>query len=516
MAKASTQSTKQKAIKSSLVKTGWICTTIPILVQVGLFATEFQLTKAAEQLAIAESYESQANDLIMRSNSLLTQSWAALLMRSARGQARSNSAIMQNVHQLRENISQLKAIPRQGSSEVLQTIVRELEGQVDILETNEKAISSQTSESHDLDQGGNFAAMMDRIHKLRKESIAGINMLGRMTRAMDDHRAELKRRQLEQHNLQEQVQQFITVALAVDVLLAIFIPLLFLKSLSSRVNLLIQNAEKLPTAAPLNRNVKGSDEIAFLNKVLCDAKDTLAATEEEKQLLVDMISHDIRSPLSSAELLIGEMSRKPDEADPERLKRLQAIFRRIGRLVTDMLELEKLESGAISLDLQAFDIAETIRSSVDAIQPQAASKQVAIQSNLKKREIIADPSRLSQVLDNLLSNAVKHSPKGGTVQVSMRTDQDGIYILVSDQGDGIQGISGGNLQKIFERQFQTEEGRAKGGYGLGLSICKQLITLHKGEISVQNQKPKGCLFTVFLPDSQDDFDDDNFEDENGE
>ena len=188
MAKASTQSTKQKAIKSSLVKTGWICTTIPILVQVGLFATEFQLTKAAEQLAIAESYESQANDLIMRSNSLLTQSWAALLMRSARGQARSNSAIMQNVHQLRENISQLKAIPRQGSSEILQTIVRELEGQVDILETNEKSISSQTSESHDLDQGGNFAAMMDRIHKLRKESIAGINMLGRMTRAMDEMR----------------------------------------------------------------------------------------------------------------------------------------------------------------------------------------------------------------------------------------------------------------------------------------------------------------------------------------
>jgi signal transduction histidine kinase len=316
---------------------------------------------------------------------------------------------------------------------------------VDILETNEKSIGSQTSESHDLDPGGNFAAMMDRIHKLRKESIAGINMLGRMTRAMDDHRAELKRRQLEQHNMQEQVQQFITVALAVDVLLAIFIPLLFLKSLSSRVNLLIQNAEKLPTAAPLNRDVKGSDEIAFLNKVLCDAKDTLAATEEEKQLLVDMISHDIRSPLSSAELLIGEMSRKPDEADPERLKRLQAIFRRIGRLVTDMLELEKLESGSIALDLQAFDIAETIRSSVDAIQPQAASKQVTIQSNLKKREIIADPSRLSQVLDNLLSNAVKHSPKGGTVQVSMRTDEDGIYILVSDQGDGIQGISGGKI-----------------------------------------------------------------------
>jgi hypothetical protein len=100
-----------KSIKSSLVKTGWICTTIPILIQVGLLATEFQLTKSAEQLALAESYESQANDIIMRANSLLTQSWAALLLRSARGQAKSNAAIMQNVTTLRDFINRLKAIP---------------------------------------------------------------------------------------------------------------------------------------------------------------------------------------------------------------------------------------------------------------------------------------------------------------------------------------------------------------------------------------------------------------------
>lgn len=488
-----------KTIKSSLVKTGWICTTIPILIQVGLFATEFQLTKSAEQLALAESYESQANDIIMRANSLLTQSWAALLLRSARGQARSNAAIMQNVTTLRDFINRLKAIPRQGSSETLQTIVHELEGQVDNLEANEKAISSQTSESHDLDQGGTFAAMMERIHKLRKEGTEGISMLGRMTKAMDQHHAELKQRQMEQQNLREQVQQFITVALAIDVLVAILVPLFFLKNLSRRVGTLIENAEKLPSDAPLNRDVKGSDEIAFLNKVLCDAKDTLKASEEQKQLLVDMISHDIRSPLASAELVIHEMSRQPDRAEPEKVKRLQSIFRRINRLVTDMLELEKLEAGTIALDLQAFDIAELIAASVEAVQPQAANKQITIKTSVKKQELIADPSRIGQVLDNLLSNAVKHSPAGGTVQISTKTDEDGIYILVADQGAGVQ-VEGGNLQKIFERQYQTDEGRAKGGYGLGLSICKQLITLHGGEISVQNQKPKGCVFTVFLPD----------------
>lgn len=488
-----------KSIKSSLVKTGWICTTIPILIQVGLFATEFQLTKSAEQLALAESYESQANDIIMRANSLLTQSWAALLLRSARGQAKSNAAIMQNVTTLRDFINRLKAIPRQGSSETLQTIVHELEGQVDNLEANEKAISSQTSESHDLDQGGTFAAMMERIHKLRKEGTEGISMLGRMTKAMDQHHAELKLRQMEQQNLREQVQQFITIALAIDVLVAILVPLFFLKNLSRRVGTLIENAEKLPTDAPLNRDVKGTDEIAFLNKVLCNAKDTLQAAEEQKQLLVDMISHDIRSPLASAELVIHEMSRRPDKAEPEKVKRLQTIFRRINRLVTDMLELEKLEAGTIALDLQAFDIAELIAASVEAIQPQATNKQITIKTSVKKQELIADPSRIGQVLDNLLSNAVKHSPSGGTVQVSTKTDEDGIYILVADQGDGVQ-VDGGNLQKIFERQYQTDEGRAKGGYGLGLSICKQLITLHGGEISVQNQKPKGCVFTVFLPD----------------
>jgi Signal transduction histidine kinase len=236
-----------------------------------------------------------------------------------------------------------------------------------------------------------------------------------------------------------------------------------------------------------------------LNKVLCNAKDTLQAAEEQKQLLVDMISHDIRSPLASAELVIHEMSRRPDKAEPEKVKRLQTIFRRINRLVTDMLELEKLEAGTIALDLQAFDIAELIAASVEAIQPQATNKQLTIKTSVKKQELIADPSRIGQVLDNLLSNAVKHSPSGGTVQVSTKMDEDGIYILVADQGDGVQ-VDGGNLQKIFERQYQTDEGRAKGGYGLGLSICKQLITLHGGEISVQNQKPKGCVFTVFLPD----------------
>lgn len=492
-----------KSIRRSLVSTGWICITIPILIQFGLFVTEFQLTKNTERLAEQERHESEANDLTMRANSLLSKGWAALILRGARSVAKQDTTINQNVSEIRSLIEQLKNTPRVGSDSAQATIVSELQLQANNLERTNESITAE-SKNDEITEHGTLA-MFDRIKTLKRDGTNSLRMLDHLSEAAAQQRQELAKSRLETANKRSQIQTFISIALFVDMLAAILVPLIFLIGISRRLKFLIANARKLPTDSLLDRGIKGADEISFLNAVLCDAKETIQKTEARRQLLVDMISHDVRAPLASATLILHTIDSPQKLAEPnERLGRLKNIFKRISVLVSDMLDMDKIEAGKIQLDLQLTDIGEIIESSVEAMIPQASARSMTINRDFSSRTVVVDPVRIGQVLDNLLSNAIKHSPAGSVIKISTQLSNGELHISIADEG---QGIDPNQLDKIFERRFQTTEGRAKGGYGLGLFICRQIINLHNGKIRAINLEPRGCQFTIVLPDDQDELED---------
>jgi CheY-like chemotaxis protein/two-component sensor histidine kinase len=179
----------------------------------------------------------------------------------------------------------------------------------------------------------------------------------------------------------------------------------------------------------------------------------------------------------------------------ERNGRLQA------RMISDLLDMSRLNLGKLPLSFDRVDPAEAVAAAVSAVQPDLDSKQIElrIEADEPVGALRADSSRLQQVIWNLLSNAVKFSPKGGRVTVALRAEGGDFVMSVSDQG---QGIAPDFLPYVFDRFMQSDAGRSRqhGGLGLGLSIVKQLVEAHGGRVQVHSAGlGQGATFEVRLP-----------------
>jgi CheY-like chemotaxis protein len=170
-------------------------------------------------------------------------------------------------------------------------------------------------------------------------------------------------------------------------------------------------------------------------------------------------------------------------------------------LISDLLDLSRIVSDKLRLDIQAIDLAAIVRAAVDTVQPDASARRIQILSQVDEHltPMAGDPARLQQVIWNLLSNAVKFTPVGGTVRVTLRCRGAQADVIVSDNGIG---ISPGFLPYVFDRFQQADVSRTRrvGGLGLGLSIVKTLVELHDGTVSAASPGAgQGATFTVSLP-----------------
>jgi CheY-like chemotaxis protein len=171
------------------------------------------------------------------------------------------------------------------------------------------------------------------------------------------------------------------------------------------------------------------------------------------------------------------------------------------QLVDDLLDVSRIVTGKMRLDVRVVDLTTVLESALDAVRPAAEAKSIRIQSVLDPRAgpITGDPDRLQQVMWNLLINAVKFTPKGGRVQISLQRINSHVEIVVSDTGEG---IAPDVLPVIFERFRQADSSttRAHAGLGLGLALVKHLTELHGGSVTAQSAGPgKGATFIVKLP-----------------
>jgi PAS domain S-box-containing protein len=238
------------------------------------------------------------------------------------------------------------------------------------------------------------------------------------------------------------------------------------------------------------------------------SNEKLARNEAEranrlKDEFLATISHELRNPLNAI-LGWAHMMRLGNLTPANVERAVETIYRNAksqAQLVSDLLDVSRIISGKLRLDVRTIDLLQIVNAAVDSIRPAADAKNIRLQTMLDPAAgpISGDADRLQQVVWNLLTNAVKFTPKGGRIQVKVQRIDSHVEIVVSDSGVG---ISKEFLPYVFDRfrQADASSTRIHGGLGLGLSIVHQLIDLHGGSVSVRSEgEGKGATFTVVLP-----------------
>jgi len=246
-----------------------------------------------------------------------------------------------------------------------------------------------------------------------------------------------------------------------------------------------------------------------------EEKEKLLANEQEARRAAEIatrlrdefmatVSHELRTPMNA---IIGwaKIMQTAKNNDQTRDKAIETIVRNAetqNRLIEDLMDVSRIISGKLVLEIEEVNAAELVTNSVETIKPSADEKEIAvdltIKGETKKKCISGDPHRLRQIVSNLLANAVKFTSEGGKIDVGLRSEDGFVEITVKDNGAG---ISEDFLPYVFERFRQDRATIEKsGGLGLGLAIVRQLTELHGGSVSVESEGlNKGATFTVRFP-----------------
>lgn len=223
--------------------------------------------------------------------------------------------------------------------------------------------------------------------------------------------------------------------------------------------------------------------------------------DRSREFLAD-VSHELRTPIAAlrmnTELLQGQAG-EDTATRREFLESSRIQLERLDWLAQNLLELSKLESGLLALDLRPDDLRTTVESAVEQAEATARRRSVELALELPESplRIRHDPQRIGQVVGNLVGNALKFTPRGGRVRVALRPHRDGAELEVADTGVGIDAAE---LPHIFERFYRgSSANEARGsGSGLGLAIVKSIVDMHAGRIQVESRVGQGSRFSVIL------------------
>jgi signal transduction histidine kinase len=221
-----------------------------------------------------------------------------------------------------------------------------------------------------------------------------------------------------------------------------------------------------------------------------------------KDMVMDMVSHDLKNPINVIKgyvHLIRRHGHVDDEVGMNALVEIEEGAQRMLTLVTDLLDLAKLETG-LALHPAPTSLNKLIEDSLHHHRLLAEQKQIQLQALYLAEEdmLELDSKRMSQVINNLVSNAIKYTPQGGRIKVSAVAEDNGIRVSVQDNG---LGIPKADLSKLFQKFFRVKSHAHAQieGTGLGLAIVKEIITQHGGEIFVESEEGKGSNFIIDLP-----------------
>lgn len=264
---------------------------------------------------------------------------------------------------------------------------------------------------------------------------------------------------------------------------------------TSQLDLMFENSHLAVFVAPLGHGLPGS--MAVFKDVT-----PLRNLEKIRKDFIANVSHELGTPITAIRgyaetLLHGALS------DPTHAHNMVEIIhrqaQRMSSLVNDLLELSRIESGAVATQNVPLQVAALVKRATDAVSPKAREKGIVLSTEVSSSFWVQGDERgLEQVLLNLLDNAIKYTPQEGRVNVEAHFEEGRCRILVSDTGIGIETR---HLTRVFERFYRVDSGRSRdaGGTGLGLAIVKHWMTAMKGDVQVASEPGRGSTFSVYLP-----------------
>ena len=251
-------------------------------------------------------------------------------------------------------------------------------------------------------------------------------------------------------------------------------------------------------------------ESGFISGLVCVLSDITEQekVEEERRSFVSNVSHELRTPLTSVKsytesLIEGAWEDK--ELAPEFLKVIATETDRMIRMISDLLNLSRMDQGKQELNLEFVSINELVAHILNRFEmvlnsEQYRDKGYSIQRDFTQRKLWVeiDQDKFTQVIDNIMNNAIKYSPDGGTITCRLMETHNSVVISITDEG---LGIPRKDINHIFDRFYRVDKARARsmGGTGLGLAISKEVVHLHGGKIWVSSVENKGSTFFISLP-----------------
>jgi two-component system sensor histidine kinase KdpD len=222
-------------------------------------------------------------------------------------------------------------------------------------------------------------------------------------------------------------------------------------------------------------------------------------TEQMRSSLLSAVSHDLRTPLASitgaASTLRAQGEKLPASVREELLESISDEAERLSRLVGNLLDMTRFESGAVELRRDFYPLEEIVGAALQRLERQLEGREVRAVVPGDLPPVYGDDVLLGQVVLNLIENALKYTPKGTPLEVEARAEGDGVVLEIRDRGPG---IAEGEEQRIFEK-FYRAGGKGVRGAGLGLAICRAIVQAHQGSIEAVNREGGGAVFRMRLP-----------------
>jgi signal transduction histidine kinase len=300
---------------------------------------------------------------------------------------------------------------------------------------------------------------------------------------------------------QEQVLtcEIVAYGLGANVLLAYFLAVFFHKNIANRVARIVAMAKKLPDNQPISLEIGGNDELVELATELGVVGEELARLEEFRCTLVQMMAHDVRSPLMSAGISVEVLAEqtKNDCLSKEGAIALELIKKSVAcclDLVNDLLLLESIENGTTILDLDLYDVFDVAATATTKVMLTARAKKVEIANNVESMLLSLDHDRISFVLERLLVNAVARAQSDSVIEVCSAPDSAFVRISVYDSAEP---LSRQKLEQLYDR-FDSLGDTTYDQPGLGLALVEPIIRLHGGTCSSTTASHGNCL-SITLP-----------------
>ena len=241
-----------------------------------------------------------------------------------------------------------------------------------------------------------------------------------------------------------------------------------------------------------------ADEVGELARAFNAMATELASVDRMRRDLVANVSHELRTPISALQARLENLVDGVEEATPALLRSMLDQTERLSRLIAQLLDLSRLESGAVPLHRERLDAASVLDAVAVDARLQAPDRAIEVSVMPPDLRVDADPDRIHQVLTNLTANALRFGPPDRPIRLEATQACDEVRFAVIDEGPGIPEA---DADRVFERFYRADSARpgSSGGAGLGLSIARWIVDLHGGRIGAEPNRPSGCAIVVELP-----------------